>query len=102
MTSPQSPAMPSRPAASTATASANTNIALIKYWGKADESLMIPTTSSLSLTLDGTWTTTTVSFDGGSGDADAVRINGSAPNGTVLARVTRLNQIGRASCRERV
>ena len=89
MTSPQSPAMPSRPAASTATASANTNIALIKYWGKAHESLMIPTTSSLSLTLDGTWTTTTVSFDGGSGDADAVRINGSAPNGTVLARVTR-------------
>ena len=89
MTSPQSPAMPSRPAASTATASANTNIALIKYWGKADESLMIPTTSSLSLTLDDTWTTTTVSFDGGSGDADTVRINGSAPNGTALARVTR-------------
>ena len=25
-----------------ATASANTNIALIKYWGKADESLTIP------------------------------------------------------------
>ena len=89
MTSPQSPAMPSRPAASTATASANTNIALIKYWGKADESLMIPTTSSLSLTLDDTWTTTTVSFDGGAGDADAVRINGSAPSGTALARVTR-------------
>ena len=26
-----------------ATASANTKIALIKYWGKADESLTIPT-----------------------------------------------------------
>ena len=50
---------------------------------------MIPTTSSLSLTLDETWTTTTVSFDGGNGDADAVRINGSAPGGTALARVTR-------------
>ena len=50
---------------------------------------MIPTTSSLSLTLDDTWTTTTVSFDGGNGDADAVRINGSAPGGTALARVTR-------------
>ena len=50
---------------------------------------MIPTTSSLSLTLDDTWTTTTVSFDGGAGDADAVRINGSAPSGTALARVTR-------------
>ena len=50
---------------------------------------MIPTTSSLSLTLDDTWTTTTVSFDGGAGDADAVRINGSAPSGTALTRVTR-------------
>ncbi len=86
---PSAPSTSAAPTAHTATASANTNIALIKYWGKADESLMIPTTSSLSLTLDGTWTTTTVSFDGGSGDADAVRINGSAPNGTVLARVTR-------------
>ena len=86
MTSRQSPA--SLKTAS-ATASANTNIALIKYWGKADESLMIPTTSSLSLTLDDTWTTTTVSFDGGAGDADAVRINGSAPSGTALTRVTR-------------
>lgn len=52
-------------AAPAVTATANTNIALIKYWGKADESLTIPTASSLSLTLDGTRTTTTVSFDGG-------------------------------------
>ena len=86
---PSAPSTSAAPAAHTATASANTNIALIKYWGKADESLMIPTTSSLSLTLDDTWTTTTVSFDGGNGDADAVRINGSAPGGTALARVTR-------------
>ena len=50
---------------------------------------MIPTTSSLSLTLDDTWTTTTVSFDGGAGAADAVRIHGSAPSGTALTRVTR-------------
>ena len=50
---------------------------------------MIPTTSSLSLTLDDTWTTTAVSFDGGDGDADVVRINGSAPTGTALARVIR-------------
>ena len=73
----------------TATASANTNIALIKYWGKVDESLTIPATSSLSLTLDDTWTTTTVSFDGGSDGEDAVTINGSSPGGTQLSRVTR-------------
>lgn len=73
----------------TATASANTNIALIKYWGKADEALVIPTTSSLSLTLGGTRTRTTVSFDGGRAGRDAVTINGVPPAGASLARVTR-------------
>lgn len=46
----------------TATAIAQANIALIKYWGKADEDLIIPRTSSLSLTLDGLTTETTVEF----------------------------------------
>ncbi|WP_100013339.1 diphosphomevalonate decarboxylase [Lentibacillus sediminis] len=45
-----------------ATAKAHTNIALIKYWGKRDEELILPTNSSLSLTLDGFHTTTTVDF----------------------------------------
>ncbi|MFT8356293.1 MAG: diphosphomevalonate decarboxylase [Bifidobacterium aquikefiri] len=45
-----------------ATASANANIALVKYWGKADESLIIPNASSLSLTVDGLSTTTQVTF----------------------------------------
>ena len=79
-----------------ATASANTNIALIKYWGKADESLTIPTASSLSLTLGGTRTTTTVSFDGGADGADAVTINGAAPGGTARARVIRFLGLVRA------
>ena len=34
------------------TCSAPVNIAVIKYWGKRDESLILPTNSSLSLTLD--------------------------------------------------
>lgn len=45
-----------------ATAKAHTNIALIKYWGKRDESLILPTNNSLSLTLDGFYTKTTVHF----------------------------------------
>lgn len=45
-----------------ATAKANVNIALIKYWGKRDEELILPTNNSLSLTLDGLFTTTTVHF----------------------------------------
>src|SRR5699024_4363557 len=45
-----------------ATARAHTNIALIKYWGKRNEQLILPTNNSLSLTLDGFSTTTTVEF----------------------------------------
>src|SRR5699024_5407017 len=45
-----------------ATAKAHTNIALIKYWGKRDESLVLPTNNSLSLTLDGFYTETEVTF----------------------------------------
>ena len=90
-------------------ASANANIALIKYWGKVEESLTVPTTSSLSLTLDGTRTTTTVSFDGGAVGAgatneerggDAVTINGSSPGGAELARVTRFLDLVRAKSGE--
>jgi diphosphomevalonate decarboxylase len=46
----------------TATAKAHSNIALIKYWGKRDESLFLPMNSSLSVTLDKFYTTTTVKF----------------------------------------
>lgn len=37
-----------------------TNIALIKYWGKRNETLFLPNTSSLSLTLDAFYTDTKV------------------------------------------
>lgn len=37
------------------------NIALIKYWGKADEVKVLPTTTSLSVTLTDLWTRTTLS-----------------------------------------
>ncbi|MFV0557366.1 MAG: diphosphomevalonate decarboxylase [Enterococcus sp.] len=43
-------------------ARAYTNIALIKYWGKQDEALIIPMNNSLSLTLDAFYTETTVTF----------------------------------------
>ena len=94
---PPEAAAGSSPAATpTATASANTNIALIKYWGKVDEVQAIPATSSLSLTLGGTRTTTTVSFDGGDGAADSVTINGSSSSGAELARVSRFLDLVRS------
>ncbi|WP_088810120.1 MULTISPECIES: diphosphomevalonate decarboxylase [unclassified Listeria] len=45
-----------------ATAIAHTNIALIKYWGKRDEKLILPANSSLSITLDKFYTETTVEW----------------------------------------
>ncbi len=47
-----------------ATASANSNIAIIKYWGQRDEKLVLPSNSSISFTMDGQLSTkTTVEFD---------------------------------------
>ncbi len=42
------------------TATAHSNIALVKYWGKRDRRLNLPATGSLSLTLGELTTTTTV------------------------------------------
>jgi len=47
----------------TATARANANIALVKYWGKRNEQLRLPANGSISLTLDGLGATTTVTYD---------------------------------------
>ena len=38
------------------------NIAIVKYWGKADADRMIPSTSSISLTLENMYTETKLSF----------------------------------------
>ena len=43
-------------------ARAYTNIALIKYWGKKDQELILPMNNSLSLTLDAFYTETSVIF----------------------------------------
>ena len=46
-----------------ATARARSNIALVKYWGKREVSRNLPAVGSLSITLDGLATETTVTFD---------------------------------------
>ncbi len=46
-----------------AVAEANTNIALVKYWGKRDARLNLPAVGSLSLTLEGLTTRTEVTWD---------------------------------------
>jgi diphosphomevalonate decarboxylase len=57
-----------------ATAVANANIALVKYWGKRDKELILPFNSSISMTCDGLSTTTTVEFSDGY-KKDTVTIN---------------------------
>lgn len=63
-------------APNSAVAKANVNIALIKYWGKRNEQLILPYTSSLSLTLSDLYATTSVHFDE-SLPADFVTLDGS-------------------------
>ncbi len=55
------------------TGRANSNIALVKYWGKRNKELMLPNNGSISMTLDKLHTTTTVEFGGY--DNDIVILN---------------------------
>ncbi len=75
------------------TAVAHANIALIKYWGKADAALALPATSSVSLTLDAYRTTTTVEWGR---DADSVELDGTPLVGEAGERVTRFLDLVRA------
>ncbi len=71
------------------TAVAHPNIALAKYWGKRPFGHNLPAVPSLSVTLAGMATTTTVRFD----DAltgDSLSLNGSDQRGQELVRVTGL------------
>jgi diphosphomevalonate decarboxylase len=70
-----------------ATAKAHTNIALIKYWGKRNESIILPTNNSLSLTLDGYFTTTTVEYNH-SLSKDEFTLDGLAVSGESYNRVS--------------
>jgi len=66
------------------TAVAHPNIALVKYWGKRDLPLNLPAVPSLSLTLDGFQTTTTVR---GGAPADRVELDGERVSGREAQRV---------------
>lgn len=72
----------------TATARAFPNIALVKYWGKRDEELILPVAGSLSLTLDAFPTTTTVTL-APEAEADSFTLGGGAATGGAAQRVTR-------------
>lgn len=82
-----------------ATATAHPNIALVKYWGKRSERLILPHQSSLSVTLGPLQVTTTVEFSTEQGD-DAVTLNGKAAKGTERQRVIDAIDLVRAEARK--
>lgn len=79
-----------------ATALAHPNIALVKYWGKRDDALILPHQSSLSLTLSPLSVTTTVEFGATS---DQVELNGHTAKGSERDRVLRLLALVRAQAK---
>jgi diphosphomevalonate decarboxylase len=68
------------------TAIAHPNIAFIKYWGNADDTLRLPVNPSISMNLDRLETQTTVSWDD-SLASDQLILNGSPQSGAALQRV---------------
>lgn len=78
-----------------ATAYANVNIALIKYWGKRDEHIVLPYTSSLSLTLADWGTTTSVTFNDTLNEDD-IRLNDEHLTGVRYQRIVAMLDLIRA------
>jgi len=75
-------------------ARAHTNIALIKYWGKADETYIIPMNNSLSVTLERFYTETKVTFDK-SYTKDTLILNGQAVNDAEASKIRRFMDVFR-------
>jgi diphosphomevalonate decarboxylase len=87
------------------TAVACSNIALAKYWGKADERENLPAVPSLSLTLAGLETRTTVEIDPGL-DVDVAEIDGlpatGRPRDRIVALLDRVRALAGLDTRVRV
>ena len=81
-----------------AVAEANTNIALVKYWGKRDGKLNLPAVGSLSLTLEGLTTRTEVRFDPAL-KADVLELNGKDEAGEPQRRIAKFLDLVRAQAR---
>jgi diphosphomevalonate decarboxylase len=71
----------------TSIATANPNIAFIKYWGDRDPSVHIPSNGSISMNLEGLYTRTQVTFDPGLAD-DRLVLNHRVSRGPALSRVS--------------
>lgn len=74
------------------TTRAHSNIAFIKYWGKKDEDLRLPSNGSISMNLSNLYTTTTVEFDE-SLSKDDITINNEKDGKKIAKVVSHLDRI---------
>lgn len=74
-------------------AKAHANIALIKYWGKEDEELIIPNNNSLSMTLENLYTETIVNFS--DSDKDLFYLDNNLQDDKETAKVSKYIDIFR-------
>jgi len=79
----------------TFTSKANSNIALIKYWGKRNHKLNLPAVGSISVTLDSLHTTTTVEIV--DNNNDIIFINGAPAREKEFDRITQFLDLVRKS-----
>ncbi len=87
-----------------ASAIAHPNIALIKYWGKRETATNLPAVGSLSVTLGGLKTETTVEFDPDLSE-DILILNGqaqAAEQGRLAACLDALRELAGERCRASV
>lgn len=86
------------------TAAAPSNIAFIKYWGKKDERLRLPTNGSISMNLSNLSTTTTVDFSSGY-QQDSVIVDGSSDEKQtkrVIKHLDRIRELAKVDNRAKV
>jgi diphosphomevalonate decarboxylase len=79
-------------------ARAHPNIALVKYWGKANDELIIPVAGSMSMTLDQFATTTKVELT--VGDTDEFTLNDTVADAKATGRTTAFLDLVRALAAE--
>ena len=85
-----------------ATATAQPNIALVKYWGKRDARRNLPAVGSISVTLDSLYTEMTIEVDASLG-GDELLINGAAKVDSLLRVSQCLDSVaGESRARARV
>lgn len=87
-----------------ATAIAPSNIAFIKYWGRVDDALRIPTNDSISMNLSTLTTTTTVEFSGRY-NKDEVTIDGGIDGRRyvkVVEHIDRFRKIAKSDLKAKV